>query len=106
MKTGSSKGSTTKKNRIKNSNWQFWAIIAVPLLYAIVFAYIPMGGVVLAFKDYSIRKGIWGSDWVGLQYFKQFLMSPSSSKVIINTLILGFYSLLASFPFLSCWRWG
>ena len=57
-----------------------------------------MGGVILAFKDYSIRKGIWGSDWVGLRYFKQFLLSPSSSKVIINTLVLGFYSLLASFP--------
>ena len=70
----------------------------MPLIYAIVFAYIPMGGVILAFKDYSIRKGIWGSDWVGLRYFKQFLLSPSSSKVIINTLVLGFYSLLASFP--------
>lgn len=91
-------GSKSKRSKIKNSNWQFWAIIAIPLLYAIVFAYIPMGGIVLAFKDYSIRKGIWGSDWVGLQYFKQFLLSPSSSKVIVNTLILGFYSLMASFP--------
>lgn len=87
-----------KRNRIKNSNWQFWVIIALPLIYAIVFAYVPMGGLVLAFKDYSIRKGIWGSDWVGLQHFKQFLLSPSSSKVILNTLVLGFYSLMASFP--------
>lgn len=98
MKTDAMKGKAKNKNRVKNSNWQFWAIIAVPLIYAIVFAYIPMGGVILAFKDYSIRKGIWGSDWVGLRYFKQFLLSPSSSKVIINTLVLGFYSLLASFP--------
>ena len=98
MKTGAMKVKAKNKNRVKNSNWQFWAIIAVPLIYAIVFAYIPMGGVILAFKDYSIRKGIWGSDWVGLRYFKQFLLSPSSSKVIINTLVLGFYSLLASFP--------
>lgn len=87
-----------RKRRIKNDNWQFWAILAIPLTYVIVFAYIPMGGIVLAFKDYSIRKGIFGSDWVGLQYFKQFLMSPSSLKVITNTLVLGFYSLLASFP--------
>ena len=98
MKTGAMKVKAKNKNGVKNSNWQFWAIIAVPLIYAIVFAYIPMGGVILAFKDYSIRKGIWGSDWVGLRYFKQFLLSPSSSKVIINTLVLGFYSLLASFP--------
>lgn len=87
-----------KTRRVKNSNWQFWLIIAIPLIYAIVFAYIPMGGIVLAFKDYSIRKGIWGSDWVGLRHFRQFLTSPSSSKVIINTLVLGFYSLIASFP--------
>lgn len=90
--------SREKKHKIKNSNWQFWVIIAIPLIYAIVFAYIPMGGVILAFKDYSIKKGILGSDWVGLRYFKQFLLSPSSSKVIWNTLVLGFYSLIASFP--------
>lgn len=87
-----------QRNKIKNSNWQFWAIIALPLIYAIIFAYIPMGGIILAFKDYSIRKGIFGSDWVGLRHFKQFLLSPSSTKVIVNTLILGCYSLLASFP--------
>lgn len=55
-----------KKSKMRTSNWQFWAIIALPVIYAIVFAYIPMGGIVIAFKDYSIRKGIFGSDWVGL----------------------------------------
>ena len=54
MKTGAMKVKAKNKNRVKNSNWQFWAIIAVPLIYAFVFAYIPMGGVILAFKDYSI----------------------------------------------------
>jgi len=92
------KPETCAGNRIKNYNWQFWIIIALPLLYVFVFAYIPMGGIILAFKDYSIRRGIWGSDWVGLRYFRQFLLSPSSSKVIVNTLVLGFYSLLAGFP--------
>jgi len=92
------KPETCAGNRIKNYNWQFWIIIALPLLYVFVFAYIPMGGIILAFKDYSIRRGIWGSDWVGLRYFRQFLLSPSSSKVIVNTVVLGFYSLLAGFP--------
>lgn len=87
-----------KKNKIKSANWQFWVIIALPVIYAFVFAYIPMGGILMAFKDYSIRKGIFGSDWVGLKYFEQFLMSPSSSKVIANTLVLGVYSLLVNFP--------
>ena len=51
-----------KKSKMKNSNWQFWVIIAIPVIYAFVFAYIPMGGIIIAFKDYSIRKGILGSD--------------------------------------------
>lgn len=97
-KTQTAGAAPLRKRRMQNYNWQFWLIIALPLIYIIVFAYIPMGGIVLAFKDYSSRKGIWGSPWVGLQHFRQFLNSPSSSKVIINTLILGFYSLLASFP--------
>ena len=88
----------SKSNKIKSANWQFWVIIAVPIIYAIIFAYIPMAGIVLAFQDFSIRKGIIGSEWVGLRYFKQFLTSTSSVLVIKNTLILGIYSFLASFP--------
>ena len=87
-----------KNSKRKSSNWQFWAIIALPMIYAIVFAYIPMGGIIIAFKDYSIRKGILGSSWVGLKYFKQFLTSPSSVLVIKNTFILGIYTLIANFP--------
>ena len=88
----------SKSNKIKSANWQFWVIIAIPIIYAIIFAYVPMAGIVLAFQDFSIRKGIFGSDWVGLKYFKQFLTSTSSVLVIKNTLILGIYSFLASFP--------
>ena len=98
MKKTSATVPAVKKNNIKNSNWQFWAIIALPMIYAFVFAYIPMGGIIIAFKDYSIRKGIMGSNWVGLKYFKQFLTSTSSVTVIKNTLILGLYSFIASFP--------
>ena len=92
------KASPAKKSKRKTSNWQFWAIIALPMIYAFVFAYIPMGGIVIAFKDYSIRKGIFGSDWVGLKYFIQFLTSANSVTVIKNTLILGIYTLVVSFP--------
>ena len=99
MTRNKSKGyQTVHKNKIKNSNWQFWLIMAVPIIYAFVFAYIPMGGIALAFKDYSFRKGIWGSDWVGLAYIEQFLTSPSSKTVIWNTLVLGVYSLCILFP--------
>lgn len=79
-------------------NWQFWAIIALPVIYAFLFAYIPMGGIIIAFEKYSPRKGILGSQWVGLKYFEQFFTTPSSKKIIFNTLYLGVYSLLAGFP--------
>ncbi|MDR1108246.1 MAG: ABC transporter permease subunit [Spirochaetaceae bacterium] len=78
--------------------WQFWLIMALPLAYIIVFCYVPMGGILMAFKDYSPRRGIWQSPWVGLKWFRQFLTTPSGLTVVGNTLRLGFYSLLASFP--------
>ncbi|WP_242878270.1 ABC transporter permease [Eisenbergiella tayi] len=84
--------------RLSKTELQFWIIVAVPLLYILLYCYVPMGGIILAFKDYSIRKGIWGSEWVGLRYFRQFLTSPSSLNVIKNTLILGIYSLVVTFP--------
>ena len=87
-----------KKKLGKSYNWQFWAIIALPMIYAFVFAYIPMGGIIVAFQKYSPRKGILGSEWVGLKYFKQFFTTPSSRKIIFNTLYLGIYSLIAGFP--------
>lgn len=90
----------TKKpsNRIKNSNWQFWLIIALPLLYVAVFLYAPMGGISMAFIDYSPRKGILGSDWVGFKWFEQYLTTPSGVTSIVNTLRIGIYSLIAGFP--------
>lgn len=84
--------------RLSKTELQFWIIVAVPLLYILLYCYVPMGGIILAFKDYSIRKGIWGSEWVGLRYFRQFLTSPSSLNVIKNTLILEIYSLVVTFP--------
>lgn len=98
MKTKAAVYKPNKRKRMKSANWQFWVIIALPLIYAILFAYVPMGGILMAFKDYSVTKGIMGSDWVGLRYFKQFLTSPSSVLVIKNTFILGVYTLVVNFP--------
>jgi len=62
-------------------------MVAVPLVYIIVFAYLPMGGVVLAFKDYKYRRGILGSPWIGLKNFNYFFISGSAARVIRNTLL-------------------
>lgn len=78
--------------------WQLYLMLLLPVTYIIVFCYLPMGGIVIAFKDYSFRKGMLGSEWVGLKYFEQFFTNPDMMKILKNTLIISFYQLLASFP--------
>lgn len=79
-------------------HWQLYLMLLLPVTYLIIFAYIPMGGAVIAFKDYSIRGGIWGSDWVGLKHFKNFFTTPDFKNLLTNTLALSLYSLVISFP--------
>ncbi|BBH19489.1 sugar ABC transporter permease [Paenibacillus baekrokdamisoli] len=63
--------------------------LAVPgLLFVIIFQYLPMFGLVLAFKDFNFTKGIWGSDWAGLNNFKFFFTSDAALQVTRNTLLL------------------
>lgn len=78
--------------------WQLYLVLLVPVAYIIIFAYIPMGGLVLAFKEYSVRKGILGSPWVGMKYIDMFLSSPTVWQVVGNTLKLSIYQLAAGFP--------
>lgn len=79
-------------------HWQFYLLIALPLTYIILFCYVPMPGILMAFERYSPSKGLLGSQWVGLRNFKQFFASPSSTRIIWNTLRIGLYSLIAGFP--------
>ena len=80
-------------------NWQLYIIFLMPaVVLTIVFKYLPMGGIVIAFKDYNAIQGIWGSDWVGLRYFKRFLSSPDFMRYLLNTLKLSLYGLLWGFP--------
>jgi multiple sugar transport system permease protein/putative aldouronate transport system permease protein len=69
------------------------------LLYIIVFNYIPIYGAQIAFKNFRITEGIWGSPWVGFEHFKRFFNSYEFERLIGNTLALSIYSLLAGFPF-------
>lgn len=74
-------------------------IISVPIiLYFILFCYLPMFGLVIAFKDYSVARGVLGSPWVGLEHFKSFFKSVYFIRVLRNTLLISFYDLLFGFP--------
>ena len=57
-------------------HWQLYLIMLPAVLYFLVFKYIPMANAVIAFKDYNVIKGIWGSPWVGFNYFTLFFSNP------------------------------
>lgn len=75
-------------------------LMSLPGLAAVfIFSYIPMYGIVIAFQNYNPVDGIFAmNNWVGLKYFKQFLSNPYLFRLIRNTLLLGIYTLLWSFP--------
>lgn len=82
-------------------NWDLYLLLAVPVIYVFIFSYIPMGGIMLAFKDYDFTKGILGSPWADpwYKYFKKFFDSYQFERVVGNTIKISLYSLLAGFPF-------
>lgn len=64
------------------------------ILYFLLFHYLPMGGIVVAFKDFNMMKGIWGSPWVGFQNFQTIFDTPEISRTIRNTVIISTYRIL------------
>ncbi|TVY08155.1 sugar ABC transporter permease [Paenibacillus cremeus] len=92
-------GLLTRLARNFKDRWQLYLLILLPVLYLIVFKYVPMYGALIAFKNYVPTKGIWGSEWVGFKYFIRFFNSYDFIRVMKNTLVLSFYSLAAGFPF-------
>ncbi|WP_201259415.1 ABC transporter permease subunit [Paenibacillus sp. LC231] len=79
-------------------HWQLYLLVIPPVLYFIIFKYLPMANAVLAFKNYNVLKGIWGSPWVGTQYFEMFFRNPAFVTLIKNTLYISFYQLIVGFP--------
>ncbi len=74
-------------------------ILCLPaLLILLFFKYLPMYGNIIAFKRYTPRDGFWGSQWVGLKHFINFFTGPYFWRITRNTLLLGFWSLLITFP--------
>lgn len=86
---------------IKKDFHKHWTLylMAVPLLaFFIIFAYLPMGGLWMAFENYKPKLGIFGSEFVGLQNFMDFFSSPFAFRTIRNTLVISFLQLVIEFP--------
>ena len=70
------------------NNWDLYAMLLLPIVHIVTFKYVPMAGVQMAFRDYSVFKGMWDSPWVGLEHFKTFFSSSEFGKLLTNTLTL------------------
>ena len=83
--------------RIKKT-WQLWVFVLPALIGLTVFSYIPMYGIVLAWKDYSPIQGIMGSRYVGFAHFERFFRSPYFVDIIRNTIVISLYGMIVGFP--------
>ena len=78
--------------------WQIYAMLAPMIIWFIVFLYKPMYGLQIAFKDYSIFRGIEASPWVGMEHFNDLFGNSQFLRAIKNTFLISFYSLIFGFP--------
>lgn len=83
--------------RYIKSNYLLYLLVAPAVILTIIFKYVPIYGLLIAFKDYNPLNGIMGSEWVGLEHFTRFMSSPNFSILLINTLKLSVYGLLLGF---------
>lgn len=79
-------------------NWFLYAMIFPVVIYFAIFAYAPMSGVLLAFKDFKVKLGIFGSPWVGFEHFVRFFSGFNFELLLKNTIGISLYSLLIGFP--------
>lgn len=80
------------------ARWQIYVLLVIPIAMLLIFNYGPMAGVIIAFKKFSLRKGIWDSPWVGFDNFEKFFKSFKFPLILKNTVIISLYSFAASFP--------
>lgn len=79
-------------------DWELIVMILPVVIFFLVFAYYPMYGVVIAFKKFSVAKGIVNSPWVGMKYFIRFFESPYLYRLLRNTLLISLYNIVWGFP--------
>ena len=94
-------GIPQKRRNLKTEifrSWQLYVLVLPAIVYFIIFHYLPLYGIQIAFKDYKAVKGILGSPWVGFKHFAKFFKAYYFKRLIINTLVLNVLNLVISFP--------
>ncbi len=97
--------STIQSLRPPNNKWRtlvkykyLYALLLPGFIWYLVYKYLPMYGVIIAFKDFSFSKGIWGSPFVGLKHFEFLFSYPDFYRIVKNTIVINMYELLFAFP--------
>ncbi len=80
------------------NDWMLYAMLLPVLLWYVIFCYLPMGGISLAFKNYQYNTGLWHSPWIGLTHFQTMFKDAEFWRAFKNTLIFSFGKLLFHFP--------
>ena len=88
----------TAAKRSFRLHWQLYLLILAPLTYFVIFKYLPISNNIVAFKDYNVVQGVWGSPWVGFAQFRRFFANPMFWNLLRNTILLSGYVVLVSFP--------
>lgn len=92
-------GKRPNRTLVKMWNYKWMYLMLLPVMaYYIIFKYVPMYGVTIAFKDYNVFKGVLDSPWCGLEVFEKILKNKNFWEAIKNTLLLNVLTLLVSFP--------
>lgn len=99
MKTASGKGNIFQRmfHEFKKEP-QIWSLSILMLIWIFIFAYIPMAGLIVAFKAYEPGYSMWNAPWVGVQYFVEFFTSPEFPNIMRNTLVISGLNILFGFP--------
>ena len=79
-----------RKKKLTSYDWQMYSLLIIPLLAVFIFKYLPIGGIIIAFKNYKYNMGIFGSEWVGFDNFEFFFKSDVFTRITWNTIYLNF----------------
>ncbi len=90
--------SASKFGSYLRRTWPLYVMLVFPIAFFVIFRYLPMTNIVMAFKDYNMFKGVWQSDWAGFKWFEKAFASKDFWRSLRNTIMLNFLDLLMGFP--------
>lgn len=91
-------GAIVRKRKSYRQTWQLNLMLLPGMILIILFSYVPLQGLLIAFKDFIPSRGIWGSEWVGLSIFEYMFRMPDTGRIFFNTLYIALLKIIVNFP--------